>query len=187
MKPSDICGTCGHTRRYHKWYGTPGRCIRRECGCTVFEGKTAALRTLVALLSAWAWRPNVVLDEDFIPLVLVSQETYDEIDCNGCGDCCDGFNLDEQDPLTLILRTANGEIAGDTYGAMWAGQLTPTWREDLGYYTYSCGYFERSDDLQTGRCTAHDSRPEVCRNYPNGRDGTVGGMSRRCSWLVEIT
>ena len=124
-------------------------------------------------------------DDDFIPLVLVDQETYDQIECNQCGDCCEGLSLEKMDPLTLIRRTANKEIS--TYDAMWVGQLAPIWRDDLGYYVYSCSYFERSDDLQTGRCTAHDARPEVCRNYPNGRDGTSGALSRRCSWLVEIT
>ncbi len=121
-----------------------------------------------------------------IPLRAVNQEDYDETVCNGCGDCCSSFTLNEEsDPLSLIIQTANDRVG--TYDAMWFGQLTPAWREDLGAYVYSCGYFELSDDLLTGRCSIHDARPGVCRNYPNNRDGKSGALPKRCAWAeVEV-
>ncbi len=127
------------------------------------------------------------MPNDFIPLPLVDQETYDEIDCNGCGDCCASFSLNEQqDPLTLMWQTATLRV--ETYDAFWFGQLVPAYRDDLGYYVYACSFFERSDDLQTGRCTIHETRPEVCRAFPNGRDGASDCLPRRCSWAeVEVT
>ena len=70
---------------------------------------------------------------------------------------------------------------------MWFGQLTPTWREDIGKYVYACSYLEEADDLQSGWCTVHERRPDVCRDYPSGRDGKADGMYDYCSWgQVEV-
>lgn len=118
-------------------------------------------------------------------LRIISPSEYDRIECNGCGHCCSSFRLDSGDPLTIIQKTANGRIS--TYDAMWFGQLTPTWREDIGTYVYACSYLEEADDLRSGRCTIHEVRPDVCRDYPNGRDGKAGGVYEYCSWgQVEV-
>ncbi len=121
---------------------------------------------------------------EFIKLRVVDREAYGRVECDGCGACCASFSLGG-DLLTIMRLTANGEV--NTYDAMWFGQLTPTWREDLGKYLYSCSYLEEADDLQSGRCMVYGTRPDICRNFPDGRDGKAMRFNARCPWgRVEV-
>lgn len=130
------------------------------------------------------------MSSDAAALLVVDQPTFDKIECNRCGHCCERFYISGgKGPLELLtdLLTRVVEEKG-TYGpqdgVLWLGQLTPTWDDEKQMFSYSCGYFTRDEGGQ-GVCTIHDTRPEMCRNFPYGRP-VVADEWPDCSWRVEL-
>lgn len=129
-------------------------------------------------------------------LRLVDQPTFDAIECNRCGACCERFWLnfigDLGGPLGYVNDQAKIGFPDAADGRLrpqddmlWFGQLVPTLQDDGDgpYYTYACGYFSRDAD-GLGVCGIYDQRPDMCSGFPYGRPQTDYGD--RCSWNVEL-
>ncbi len=129
---------------------------------------------------------------------VVDQPTFDAIECNRCGVCCEGFPLDADSdehgfwnyhgPLGWLELYAyyardGGEV--DHFAPMdpmlFFGQLIPSLGGD-GVYRYKCGYFERDGD-GLGVCTAYNGRPAMCSEFPYGRPMPA---FVECAWNVEL-
>lgn len=112
-------------------------------------------------------------------------------DCAMCGDCCENIHL-SVDRGSIVKALATGRVAG-----VWAKDanfilknMLPdgTVKRDGKYVkqTLQCAKFDKT----TRKCTAHDERPQLCRQYPfygkdpkdYGGDTTMGG---RCSFLAD--
>lgn len=105
-----------------------------------------------------------------------------------CGDCCEDIRI-SVDLRSIRQSLASGKVAGK-----WAKDanfiltnMIPdgTVKRDGGRVkqTLQCAKF----DKETRKCTAHNDRPDMCRQYPYyGRkpsaDSTMGG---RCSFLAD--
>lgn len=117
---------------------------------------------------------------------VVSPEEFAFISCNRCGDCCQRFTApDSKTLLRYIGHNAKDPSWGDGRIAFWASHLVPLDEEaedpGEGRIWYRCDLFER-DEEGLWVCTAHDRRPDVCRDFPYGRPVTY----KRCSWNVGI-
>ncbi|KKM90270.1 hypothetical protein LCGC14_1240300 [marine sediment metagenome] len=126
----------------------------------------------------------------------VDQPTFDQIECDRCGVCCEEFpfGLDNDDewgfwrhhgPLGWLELYAYGK--GEKVGhfapmdsMLFYGQLEPTLGED-NVYRYRCGYFERDAD-GLGVCTVYDQRPGMCRKFPYGEPVCA---YPECVWSTE--
>ncbi len=130
---------------------------------------------------------------------VVDQPTFDKIECNRCGECCESISLnnDRDDeggfwrhhgPLGWLELYAYYEgVEQDVVdhfapmdSMLFFGQLIPTLTE-TGTYQYECGYFERDSEV-FGVCTIHAMRPSMCSEFPYGKPT----MYARCSWNVEL-
>jgi Fe-S-cluster containining protein len=78
--------------------------------------------------------------------------------CSACGDCCD--------PVWYPLGPADIRQSASTTGSQDLGFAAlhwhPTGERHDELYGYQCDRF----DPQTRLCTAHESRPPICRRYP---------------------
>ncbi len=118
----------------------------------------------------------------------VTQEEFDKIECNRCGQCCEGFWLSSP----LALATHLESITDPKYWD-WLNHIEPTGKvsDDFSANTlfdglhrtqYRCTYFKR-DTNGLGMCTNYKNRPDVCKEFPYGKP-TTGFVG--CSWDVEI-
>lgn len=101
------------------------------------------------------------------------------MDCAGCGDCCDPVwlgmtGLELAHDLAIIAAGRRASTAdGETNLRFIAEHMVPlaaqpeTYVDGLpaagsGMVAWKCDAF----DPATRRCTAHDTRPPICRGYP---------------------
>ncbi len=130
---------------------------------------------------------------------VVDQPTFDAIECNRCGACCERFPVgadrtDERGfwrhhgPLGWLelyayyyARDREVDHFAPMDSMLFFGQLTPSIRED-GTYVYSCGHFDR-DDEGLGVCTVYDERPAMCSEFPYGKP--IHAFTE-CAWNVEL-
>lgn len=116
----------------------------------------------------------------------LSRAEFDAIECNRCGDCCEGFYLPPRDTLnSWAFDYRVGGNSEDLKTADWFSHVHPTGKvsSDGSRPQYRCDYFVR-DDSEHGTCTAYDKRPTVCSSFPYGEP--VGPEFPRCSWRVTI-
>jgi Fe-S-cluster containining protein len=121
--------------------------------------------------------------------------------CARCGACCSPvpFTREQHDDVS---KWSTAALAGDFIAAHWTpdgavGKYDPAsrWRQDADFIAAhwtpdgdggcKCDAF----DPATAMCTAHDSRPPVCRDYPwYGREPGTGGMKLhpQCSYLADL-
>ncbi len=130
---------------------------------------------------------------------VVDQPTFDAIECNRCGECCESFFLTNDRDTKWGFWLHHGPLGWlelyayyegrerdivDHFSPMGSmlffGQLIPTLTE-TGAYRYKCGYFERDAD-GLGICTVHDTRPSMCSGFPYRKPAEYA----RCSWNVEL-
>lgn len=131
---------------------------------------------------------------------VVDQEAFDKIECNRCGQCCEGFTLSAADgrhwnlggPLGMIEYREYWQARGETYDSataydpdpvksmLWVGSLEP-WKDDEGRWRYRCPHFYRDEGL--GVCGIYEDRPRVCSAFPYSKPVTSWD---ECSWNVEI-
>jgi Fe-S-cluster containining protein len=132
---------------------------------------------------------------------VVDQQAFDSIECNRCGECCEGFFLELSTgnslknmggPIGMIeyreYWRAHGmpafEMTYDTdltKSMFWFGSLEP-WQDDEGRWRYRCPHFSRDND-GLGVCGIYEDRPRVCSDFPYGKPQTFWD---KCSWNVEI-
>ena len=135
---------------------------------------------------------------------VVTWRQFDEIECNRCGECCEGFSIastgysEQRDdgaigwwlhagPLGYIEVWAYWQARGEKFepfgpdSDLWYAQLEPFWSEEHGW-KYKCGHFERDAD-GLGVCTIYETRPPICSGYPYGRPQTE---FEQCAWNVEV-
>lgn len=146
-----------------------------------------------------------------IDLPIVDRPTFDGIECNRCGACCEKFSLSTPDwsegrlwwnyrgPLGWLelwayrevrgqtIESAHGGPGGTNFAAMlFFGQLTATWTEETeeehGGWFYSCGHFRR-DEERLGVCGIHETRPKMCSEFPYDKPITEWDD---CSWNIEL-
>jgi Fe-S-cluster containining protein len=107
--------------------------------------------------------------------------------CSACGDCCDPvwFPLppaEIRQGAEVARRpddAANLRFARDAW--TWTGEV-----DDLAGWAYRCAMFDEA----TRRCTAHETRPPVCRGYPWFDDVPRRGLPllpTRCSHWADVT
>jgi len=57
--------------------------------------------------------------------------------------------------------------------------ITPGYYETNGINAYRCTLFERDEESGLGRCTIHEDRPRVCRDFrPSSDGGYLGGATK---------
>lgn len=148
----------------------------------------------------------MVRDGDIlIPLVTIAE--FEAIECNRCGQCCEGYFAPSPLEIAAImgryadaavgsaeLYFAGGDAAyapvpgwtGYKADLMWFaamapldGQPAPRWGKRQ---RYSCAHFARDAD-GLGACTVYARRPWVCWAFPYNEpaSGFPG-----CTWEVEI-
>lgn len=116
-------------------------------------------------------------------------------ECNGCGSCCDPVHL-SQTQEELAAMSPDDFVDPDFQP--WALALIPIPREEgierarvsgrgpVGgwAYFYRCPSFDEGTRL----CTAHETRPLVCRGYPWYRGVPEPGksLSRYCAFRADI-
>jgi Fe-S-cluster containining protein len=108
----------------------------------------------------------------------VTPEEHRALACNRCGACCEDNPLPHS-PEELDRIIADPAVDPDRRA--FAAGLVPV-RRVAGGWQYRCRHFRR-DSEGLGLCTIYDSRPNVCRDFPQS------GIVRRwpqCSWYVEI-
>lgn len=133
----------------------------------------------------------------------VTQEEFDKLTCNRCGQCCE--KLYQPSPLALakflgeiepIFHWSKEELVEvgwdsdkiDDYFKMWnwISHLEPTGYEfESSMYghrvEYTCTYLIKIDGQYT--CTNYENRPNICKNFPYGE--SVLSIPE-CSWFVYI-
>lgn len=151
-----------------------------------------------------------LFDNDLLPVV--TQEEFNAITCNRCGDCCEAFY--QPSPLDIAIdlgKFAKRKQSVDYYGfdalilvygwsqddiddyidyekrSRWYSDLEPNDTPSYVYHNeyrqqYKCHRFKRIN-IDEGLCTAHEDRPNVCRNFPYGKP--AGKEFPRCSWRFE--
>ncbi len=84
-------------------------------------------------------------------------------DCGKCGDCCRAI------PLALTKKGLSTAYNPDFVLKHWhrisraeARRRIPRMNGLKGTYYYECDMFDSEENL----CTAHDTRPDVCRGFP---------------------
>lgn len=110
-------------------------------------------------------------------------------DCSMCGDCCEDIAL-SVDHGTIVARIAQGKSAGkwSKDAQFILTNMRPTGRVvrqgKRVKQVLECAKF----DKETRLCTAHDDRPELCKQYPwYGGEPKQGDttMKARCSYLAD--
>lgn len=111
-------------------------------------------------------------------------------ECSQCGDCCENIHLSHD------LRRMRQELASGKAAGVWAKDANfilknmipdgTVVRQGKVKQTLQCLKF----DKETRKCTAHNERPQMCRQYPfYGRDPLQSGgdtsMGGRCSFLAD--
>jgi Fe-S-cluster containining protein len=106
-------------------------------------------------------------------------------ECNKCGDCCENiyFNKEQIETMRLTGMTMKGYIPSkDNWEDMYF--IYQNWDEnDDG--SWNCSMF----DLESRLCTAHDSRPPVCRGFPwYGREPHKVAIEKyiNCSFWADV-
>lgn len=120
--------------------------------------------------------------------------------CNMCGKCCEAITLWE-DPKTLLETQYKAEETSDRGWAQRhfksisheeAFKRNPLHKYifDSGHPAYEGVHFYECDayDKETKRCTAHETRPGICREYPYGHQLDGGWMpySATCDYINEM-
>lgn len=143
----------------------------------------------------------------------VTQEEFDTIICNKCGDCCESFWQPSPEVLAKYIAQYEKEKRTfeyyDPYFIGWTpkdftyyfiNQRRLAWYKDIvptgvsrpldrdedekaNHVQYRCTRFQRLSEDE-GICTRHDERPDICANFPYGRP--VGKEFPRCSWRVKV-
>lgn len=132
---------------------------------------------------------------------LVTEEEFAALECNRCGECCEGFFF--QTPIGLAdligrhaiwekYRKAGGEYLGFetmeqeirwySHFEPLEGQLAPR-RSAENTFRYRCDRFARDAD-GVGICTAYADRPRTCIDFPYGKP--IHGFDN-CVWAVDIS
>lgn len=114
--------------------------------------------------------------------------------CANCGSCCNPVRLDVEnrdgmDQWRRYLDAGGDELPTPGTDAEFVMEhLTEIARNDNGA-TYSC---DRYDPVHS-RCTAHEDRPKMCRDFPwyNGSDPDTLRkdapiLYRSCSYLLDV-
>jgi len=112
------------------------------------------------------------------PIPVVTPEQYRSITCNRCGLCCEDIFVPEP-PERLAERVADPDEDDDR--RRWLSGLEPVEQIRNGW-RYRCQHFFR-DAEGLGVCGVHETRPDICRDYPYGlpvRSWT------ECAWYVEV-
>ena len=87
-----------------------------------------------------------------------------------CGRTCEYFHIDRITP-TWVKKTIDANKSDKIDGLEIAKMLVPVFYVDrgnhdkFGSWYFTCRHFDKVKRL----CTIYESRPEMCRTYPNGR------------------
>lgn len=146
----------------------------------------------------------MIEDEDRLPIV--TREEFDKIECNRCGACCEAFwqpgplemammigklQIDKRifdyysdEDLMMMAGWSFDQYFNDLAHIKWWSDIEPVdgVYNEYGTLKYRCHRFQRLPD-GLGFCTQHETRPNVCRNFPYGK--TVHDY-KDCSWNVII-
>jgi len=135
--------------------------------------------------------------------------------CARCGACCSPvpFTREQHDDVSKWSTAALAGVADPGTDDGWAHWLARGWPANgrdgaVGKYDPASRWRQDADfiaahwtpdgdggckcdafDPATAMCTAHDSRPPVCRDYPwYGREPGTGGMKLhpQCSYLADL-
>lgn len=118
---------------------------------------------------------------------VVDQATFDKIECNRCGSCCERFFLPPLATITDRLKYAgiqyaeatDEETVGDRRLAQWLLAIEPN--EEDAKDTYRCPFVRFAPD-GVATCTNYDERPWACHAFPYG--APVSGFPS-CPWGEE--
>lgn len=116
-------------------------------------------------------------------------------DCARCGDCCEDIGLAAKfvEVVDAARETGSYPDGSPIHDNGNISFILEHWRETSRIEVveptaiaarYSCDAF----DAQTRECTAHDTRPEVCRRFPwyGGAPTADAGLSLRCSFWADV-
>lgn len=123
--------------------------------------------------------------EDLIPVV--TQEEFDAITCNRCGDCCESLWFDAVAYIDAVHDVDRDHHYPDPEKmSSWLKQLRRIDLEEnyFGQWHFSCPRFTRDVD-GLGVCTTYEERPHPCSMFPYGRP-QVADEIPNCSWRVQI-
>lgn len=110
--------------------------------------------------------------------------------CARCGSCCDPVHLGADQAALVEEWRAYVAAGGSTRPGSDPAFILAHWHEiersSSGGTRYRCDRFD--PDART--CTAHEDRPDVCRDFPwyGEKPGEAGARSldRVCSYLLDV-
>lgn len=124
----------------------------------------------------------------------MTQEEFDKLKCNRCGDCCELFTLPTPIEMADVMNWLNIKFINSTEPAAVNGRLTALWLSDIepldedfspvkgNRMKARCLRFVRIDE-NTGACSRYEERPSACSDFPYR---VPQKDWKRCSFNVEV-
>lgn len=109
-------------------------------------------------------------------------------ECAKCGDCCEAISIGCAIERVLDDEDTPERVRVDLAFMREHWHLLPGYAADNPHY--SCDQFDHESRL----CTAHETRPPVCRDFPwyerpegdKGREVIARSLSPRCSFNADV-
>jgi Fe-S-cluster containining protein len=104
--------------------------------------------------------------------------------CAGCGDCCEKINA-HMSRAWITKKLADPYVGGQMrYDLEFiAAHWMPERQVGSDKVLWECSKF----DVDERRCTAYDTRPQVCRGYPDyGKDKPPETRFPSCSYWLDV-
>lgn len=111
--------------------------------------------------------------------------------CTKCGDCCEtiwvkwSFKDLDYAVAKFPPNSAYGNMTNNNYDAWFIKKYWKIVDERDGRTRFSCEWW----DKETRLCTAHDSRPPICKNFPwYGKEPVAAALDPlpRCSFWQDV-
>jgi Fe-S-cluster containining protein len=114
-------------------------------------------------------------------------KTLTVTECNMCGDCCEDIPLN----IKFVEKIENQDYEipeNQKNDILFVRKHWKKLREEDGHGIYECDMFDKESRL----CTAHSSRPPVCRDYPwygKSPQESVGfkPLKSKCSFWQDVS